>query len=149
MTQPYIPDITFVLGPPTDPELLAAHEKAQGWSDPGLDFEQFCLRLEPRLSSLLAEKDGEPSILSKLVSIVLDAPVRVANVGVGFTFEEGRYSANFHLRGNLVEGPAHAVVRLFERREPAQHLAECLAHVLELAWVHSLRSLPAEAEEVQ
>jgi hypothetical protein len=104
---------------------------------------------EPRLSSLLAEKDGEPSLLSTLVSIVLDAPVRVVSVGVGLTFDQGRYSANFLLGGNLVQGPVDAVARLFEESEPAEYLADCLAHVLELDWVLSLRSIPVEPEKVQ
>ena len=149
MTQPFNPEITFVLGPPTDPELLARYEKAQEPAEPGLDVEQFCLRFEPRLTSLIAENDGEPSILSTLVSAVLDAPVRVVDVGLGYSFNQGRYSANFQLRPSLIEGPADALARLFGQSGPARILASRLGFVLQLKWVSSLRSLPVEAEEVQ
>jgi len=149
MTQPFSPEITFVLGPPTDPELLARYEKAQEPADPGLDVDQFCLRFEPRLSSLIAENGGEPSILSRLVSLVLDAPVRVVDVGLGYSFNQGRCSANFQLRPSLIDGPADALARLFGEGGPARALASHLGLVLRLEWVSSLRSLPVEAEEVQ
>jgi hypothetical protein len=149
MTQPFTPDITFILGPPTDPALLARHRKAQGPAERGLPVEQFCLRFEPRLTSLIAENDGDPSILSRLVSIALDAPVRVVDVGLGYTFDQGRYLANFQLRANLIEGPADAIARLFGESGPARILASYLRFVLKLEWVSSLRRLPVEAEEVQ
>ena len=149
MTQPYVPEITFVLGPPRDPELLAAYQNAQEWSDPGKDFLQFCHGLEPRLASLLAARNGELSVLSRLVSIVLDAPVRVRDVRTGFMGTPGRLCARFQIRANRVEGPPKALARLFEKEEPAHYLAESLAHVLKLEWVQSLRSIPVAREDVR
>lgn len=65
MTKQFVPDVTFLLGPPTDPEFLARFEKAQ--KSPGTgDAEERCLELEPRVSALVATREGEPSHLSEL-----------------------------------------------------------------------------------
>jgi hypothetical protein len=149
MTQRFTPDITFILGPPADPELLARFGEVQKPSGAVRDLRQRSLELEPRLAVLLAERDGEPSILSELLSLVLRAPVRVVDAGLGYTFQEDLYSANLNLRPENVQGPPEALARLFEESDPAQAVASGLGLLLKLEWVHSLRSLPADAEDAQ
>ena len=71
MTHEFTPSISFLLGPPADPELLARFEKAQRSRGGDVSQIERCLELEPRLPVLLAERDGKESLLSELFSLVL------------------------------------------------------------------------------
>lgn len=141
MTHPFTPDITFLLGPPVDPELRARFERAQDGSGSSRSLAERCAQLEPRLPVLVAARSGEPSILSDLVSFALEVRVQIEGAHLSHGVWKGRRVATLQLQPRHVEGPAEGVARLFEESEPALSIANLLGLVLKLEWVYSARSL--------
>ncbi len=142
MTQPFTPDITFLLGPPADPELRARFEAAQSGSRSSTDPAKVGAQLEPRLPLLLAARNGELSLLSDLVSVVLDAPVQIEGACVSHGVWKGRHVAALQLQPRHVRGPAETVARIFADDEPARGIAELLGLALRLEWVRAARLVP-------
>jgi hypothetical protein len=141
-------DIQFLLGPPADPDLRSRFESSQKGSSPDTS-EQRCLELEPRLAVLLAERQGGPSLMSELFSLVLGTPVRVAAPFLSFGNWGGVWVAAFQIRPDDVVGPPKAVARLFEESGLAQDVAAALGLTMKLDWVRTVRSLPDEGEEAE
>jgi len=144
MTQRFIPDITFLLGPPADPEVLARFEAAQERPVGAGSGEERWRQLEPRLQLLLVEDEGKPTLLSELFSLVLRTPVRVVDPFLSFGRWEGRWVATLQLRPHNVRGPAHAVARLFEEGQPGEAAAAALGLAMKLDWVQTVHSLPPD-----
>lgn len=148
MTQEPALDVTFLLGPPADPDFRASFDAAQesfGRSkDPSLA--ESAVLLEPRLPVLLEPTDEAPSGLDELLSALLDAPVAVRDPFVAVGRFRGAWVAIIQLQPGNLRGPAAAIGRFFADPELGVALAACLGHVLKLDWVFHCRMLgPAVA----
>ena len=112
MTNPFTPYLSFVLGPPADPQYRAHFDETQRAFRLGGDdrtLEETCILLEPRIPWFVAEREGAPSFLSEAVSLALDSPVEVVEPALSWGYFKGEYVAQLQIDPRHVRGPEDAL----------------------------------------
>lgn len=148
MTDSLTPHLSFVLGPPADPQFRAHFEETQReLRSCGKDttLEETCILLEPRIPWFLAEREGAPSFLSEAVSLALNSPVDVVEPSLSWGYFKGQFVAQVLIYPQHVKGPEDVVNRLFEG-QALRAIASLLGLLLKLDWVQASRPV-FDAEE--
>ena len=144
MANPFTPYLSFVLGPPADPQFRTHFDETQRAFRSGGDdrtLEETCVLLEPRIPWFVAECEGAPSFLSEAVSLALDSPVEVVQPVLSWGYYKGEYVAQLQIDPRHVRGPEDALDRLFEGGQVLRAIASLLGLLLKLDWVHAFRPI--------